>query len=117
MSILTAFWDRLVEERAAHIRLTRPPYLLNGDPWKRSPLRVTRTSVTLEVSAAVYDEVRSELEAAGYGHCFTEAGEIDMHGIALVREVADVDSSKPQGVSRGEEVPRVGLLARSGEGR
>jgi len=112
MNTLTRFWDRLFEERAARIRLTRPR-LLNGAP----SLRVTYTFVALEVSAAAYEEIRAKLEAADYGHCFTEAGEIDMHGIALVREVADVDSSKPQGVSRGEEVPRVGLLARSGEGR
>ena len=85
MNSLTQFWNRLAEERAARIRLTRPR-LLNGAP----SLRVTHTFVTLEVSAAAYEEIRAKLAAADYDHCFMEGGEIDMHGIALVREVTDL---------------------------
>lgn len=47
---------------------------------------MTHTYATLEVSAAAYDEVKSRLLAVDYGHTINDEGEIDMHGIALVRE-------------------------------
>lgn len=46
----------------------------------------THTYVTLEISASGYDEIARKLRAADYGHCFNSAGEINMSGIALVRE-------------------------------
>jgi hypothetical protein len=47
--------------------------------------RTTHTYALLEVSAAAYDEVASKLRACGYGSSINDEGEIDMHGIALVR--------------------------------
>jgi hypothetical protein len=52
----------------------------------RIPGNVTHTYVTLEVSAATYKEIADKLREAGYDHAFGDEGEIDMHGIALVRE-------------------------------
>lgn len=49
-------------------------------------MRSTHTHVELEVTGALYDEVREKLEAAGYEHAFGRDGEIDMHGIALIRQ-------------------------------
>lgn len=49
-------------------------------------MRTTHTHVLLEVSHALFEEVRAKLEAAGYQHAFdTVDGRpvIDMHGIAL----------------------------------
>lgn len=48
--------------------------------------RQTHTFATLEVSAAVFDEVMEKLQAAGYDHAFIDQGDgllIDMNGIAL----------------------------------
>ena len=45
----------------------------------------THTYVTLEISAAAYDEIAAKLLKAGYSHCFNDDGEIDMHGLALVK--------------------------------
>lgn len=50
-----------------------------------SRLNMTHTYVTLDISPAAYDEIRAKLEEAGYQHAFMEGGEIDMHGLALVR--------------------------------
>lgn len=55
--------------------------------------RHTHTYVTLDVSRATYDEIAGKLKANAYGHCFNEAGEIDMSGIALV-----TDPAVPEGV-------------------
>jgi hypothetical protein len=49
---------------------------------------VTYTVATLEVSAAAFDEIAAKLRAAGYDHCFDEAGLVDMTHIALVRAQA-----------------------------
>jgi len=46
----------------------------------------THTYAVLEVSPAAYEEIRSLLEAAGYGHVRVNRGGqvlLDMHGIAL----------------------------------
>jgi hypothetical protein len=49
--------------------------------------RPTHTYATLDVPAALYDDVRRKLIAAGYDHCLDpndpENGPIDMTGIAL----------------------------------
>lgn len=58
----------------------------------------THTYAKLEVSAAAYTEIRAKLEAAGYEHAFHEDGLIDMHGIALAPDPADV--TPPCGGSR-----------------
>lgn len=56
-------------------------------------MRTTYTYVLLHLSEAAYEEVRSKLEKAGYGHAFHDNPEapasprIDMHGIAVVPEV------------------------------
>ena len=46
--------------------------------------RHTHTYVTLEISAAGYDEIAKKLRDADYGHCFNSSGEIDMSGIAVI---------------------------------
>lgn len=46
---------------------------------------MTHTYATLVVSEAAYDEVARILTDAGY-MCINEEGEIDMHGIALVKK-------------------------------
>ncbi len=46
---------------------------------------MTHTYVELEVSVAVFDEIRGRMLAAGYDHVFSEGRAIDMHGIALIR--------------------------------
>ena len=50
---------------------------------------MTYTYVLLEVSTPVYEEIKAKLLEAGYQHAINEAGEIDMHGIALVSERRD----------------------------
>lgn len=60
-------------------------------------LTSTRTYVVLEVSSAVYREIRSKLEEAEYQHAFHQDSQygnlIDMHGIALAEERADDENS------------------------
>ena len=49
---------------------------------------MSRTFVTMEVSARTYDEVSAKLQEAGYGQAFDRSVEpplLDMHGIALER--------------------------------
>lgn len=49
-------------------------------------MRTTRTYALLDVSPAVYDEIREKLKAAGYDEAFHRDDDrevIDMHGIAL----------------------------------
>ena len=41
----------------------------------------------LGVTEATYREILAKLEEAGYGHAINDAGEIDMHGIALIIEL------------------------------
>jgi hypothetical protein len=69
-------------------------------------MRNTYTVVTLEISAAAYDEIAQKLRAADYGHCFNSKGEIDMTGIAVVRgagPVAHVDKSQPDVLQNSTE--------------
>ena len=50
---------------------------------------MTYTYAILKVSQAVFDEIKTKLEAAEYDHAFHEEDEgllIDMHGIALQAE-------------------------------
>ena len=54
---------------------------------------MTHTYAELEVSKAVYEEIRGKLLAAGYDHAFNN-GVIDMHGIALVEEKETDDDSR-----------------------
>jgi hypothetical protein len=71
----------------------------------RSPIRQTHTYVTMELSAAAYQEIADKMRAAEYDHAFNEEGEIDMHGLAVVNSmpklaardvisVSDVDRAK-----------------------
>jgi len=46
---------------------------------------MTHTYALLEVSPAVYDEIAAKLREAGYEQAFGDNGELDMHGIAIVR--------------------------------
>ena len=48
-------------------------------------LRQTHTYVLLEVSDACYEEIAKKLRDASYDRAINEIGEIDMHGIALVK--------------------------------
>ena len=51
---------------------------------------MTHTFATLDVSPACYEEIKQRLALVNYHHAFTESdGQpvIDMHGIALKREV------------------------------
>jgi hypothetical protein len=51
-----------------------------------SELRQTHTYVTMDVPKVFYDLVREKLLAAGYDHAVDDKeGELDMHGLALVR--------------------------------
>lgn len=54
--------------------------------------RQTHTYALLEVSAASYDEIKTKLQAAGYGHAFLSNGTIDMHGIGVTREETDLNA-------------------------
>ena len=50
-------------------------------------MRQTHTYVTLGISKAAFDEIKTKLLAADYGHCFNRDGtEIDMTGIAVTEE-------------------------------
>lgn len=50
-------------------------------------LNMTRTYAEMEVSAAVHEEVKQRLIAAGYNHALHDDGAtLDMHGIALTIE-------------------------------
>jgi hypothetical protein len=46
---------------------------------------MTHTYASLEVTPAVYDEIKDKLTKAGYHHSFLSNGIIDMHGIGLER--------------------------------
>ena len=50
---------------------------------------MTYTYALLEISEAAYDEIKAKLNEAGYHQAFGEEGEIDMHGIALVKKEKD----------------------------
>ena len=50
----------------------------------------TYTYVLLEVSEQTYNEIATKFRGANYDHAFNKRGEIDMHGIALVKESATV---------------------------
>jgi hypothetical protein len=56
-------------------------------------VRTTSTYVLLKLSESAYEEIRSKMEAAGYGHVFIPNPEapasprVLMHGIAVVPEV------------------------------
>src|SRR6185436_17851212 len=59
---------------------------------------ITHTYVLLELSPAAFDEVKQNLEAAGYQHAFHHDGErqlIDMHGLA-VAEIPSPAGPPPQ---------------------
>ena len=51
---------------------------------------MTHTYVLMEVSDEVYAEVERKLRDAGYDHAIDD-GELDMHGIALVKESENGD--------------------------
>ncbi len=58
---------------------------------------MTRTFVTMEISAEAYDEIGTKLKEAGYEHALISKYNqsfyvLDMHGIGLVR----LDAKKPQ---------------------
>lgn len=50
-------------------------------------LNQTHTYVTLELSASAYDEIFKKMQAAEYDDAINAEGEIDMQGIAVVREM------------------------------
>lgn len=67
-------------------------------------LRTTHTYVLLEVSAPAYDEIHAKLTEAGYQHAFSNTGEIDMHGIAVMKStepVAAVEDSSGWVIDNG----------------
>lgn len=75
-------------------------------------MRTTRTFALLEVSPALYAEVRAKLEAAEYDHAFHHVDGrdvIDMNGIALaedkpaVAEKDDQSAGRPAQETREEE--------------
>lgn len=53
---------------------------------RRQGIMQTHTYALLEVSDRCYDEVEARLKNVEYGHAISDEGEIDMHGIALVKE-------------------------------
>ena len=50
---------------------------------------ISHTYAVLEVSAAAYEEIAEKLREACYDEAINDEGEIDMHGIALVKAPAD----------------------------
>ena len=48
--------------------------------------RHTHTYVCLPLSKAAYEEIAKKLHEAGYEHCFSANGEIDMNGLAVELE-------------------------------
>lgn len=52
-------------------------------------LNATHTYAELELSQAAYDEIKTKLLAAGYGHALMDGGTINMHGIGVTREPAE----------------------------
>lgn len=46
---------------------------------------MTYTYVLMEVSPQTYDEIAKKMRDAEYDHAFGDEGEIDMHGIAIVK--------------------------------
>ena len=54
-------------------------------------MRSTYTYVTMELSQAAYDEIRTKMEAAGYQHAIEKDGTIDMHGLAVIPPHADIE--------------------------
>ena len=49
---------------------------------------MTYSYVILEVSPSTYNEIAAKLHEAGYDHAFNDEGEIDLHGLALVKSAA-----------------------------
>lgn len=58
----------------------------------------THTYVTLKISQAAYNEIRSKLIEAGYHHALHEDGIIDMHGLAVIPGSSNPDPIIPQRV-------------------
>jgi hypothetical protein len=58
-------------------------------------LRQTHTYVTLGVSEMTYTEIAGKLRTAGYDQAFSSDGEIDMHGLALVKEAPRDPKAEP----------------------
>lgn len=55
-------------------------------------LKQTHTFSILEISQAAYEEIKAKLIEAGYQHAILEEGGqevIDLHGIAIKREVVE----------------------------
>jgi hypothetical protein len=57
-------------------------------------IRPTHTFATLGLSNGAFNEIKSKLEAAGYGHAFIQQDDelvIDMHGIGVKKESSEPD--------------------------
>lgn len=77
-------------------------------------MSATHTYAVLDVSAAAYDEIRRKLEDANYQHAFHPDGGrilIDMHGIAIAKEVP------AEGLTYAAEDGRDGWICETGQGR
>lgn len=78
---------------------------------------MSHTYSVLEVSQAVYDEIRKKLEEAGYEHAFHD-DLIDMHGIAVKAEDSrprlELDRG-PRYIPRHEPPCRYDCCAKPGE--
>jgi len=57
---------------------------------------MSHTYALLEVSSSAYDEIKRKLLDAGYGHAINAEGEIDMHGIALVKDSGCSPGAEPK---------------------
>lgn len=55
----------------------------------------THTYSLLEVSESVYEEIKKKLLDADYGHAINASGEIDMHGIALIKQQSFTGATMP----------------------
>jgi hypothetical protein len=49
----------------------------------------TYTFVTLQISDVAYNEIEIALREVGYDHVFGDKGEINMHGLALIKKRDD----------------------------
>ena len=58
---------------------------------------MTYTYALFEVSRASYEEIKNKLLISGYSHAINRAGEIDMHGIALVCDEVTKENKRTVG--------------------
>lgn len=61
---------------------------------------MSHTYALLDVSPSSYEEIKAKLLEAGYSHAINDRGEIDMHGLALVKGESEMglDTETTRGI-------------------